>query len=103
MHKRGVRFEAKASTGAPLADVDTWDEPPPITYDPPVMLKPADSITWTCTYDNDTDQTFIFGESAEKNEMCIYLARYYTATSSDAQIECQATSPQGGTARINSN
>ena len=96
MHKRGVRFVAMTSTGAMLADVDTWDEPPGITYDPPVMLNPGDKITWTCTYDNNTGKTLTFGESAENNEMCIYLARFFSAPDG-AQLECQATGPTGTT------
>lgn len=96
MHKRGVHFVAKTSTGAMLADVNTWDEPPGIAYDPPVMLKPGDKITWTCTYDNNTGKTLTFGESAENNEMCIYLARFFSAPDG-AQLECQANGPTGMT------
>jgi hypothetical protein len=94
MHKRGTRFTAKTGSGVMLADVTTWDEPPPIKYDPPIMLNPGDSITWTCEYNNDTGQTLMFGESAEKNEMCIYLARFYSAPDG-AQLECQAFGPTG--------
>jgi hypothetical protein len=96
MHKRGVHFTATTSTGAMLADVNTWDEPPAIVYDPPIMLSPGDSISWTCTYDNDTGKTLAFGESAENNEMCIYLARFYSAPDG-AQLECQAMGPTGTT------
>jgi hypothetical protein len=99
MHMRGVREQAKSSTGAQLADVNTWDEPPGIAYDPFVMLNPSDTITWTCTYDNNTGKTFTFGESASDNEMCIYLARYYSSDQNDTQIMCSAVSTNGGTAR----
>lgn len=96
MHKRGVRFTAKTSTGAMLADVATWDEPPALKYDPPIMLNPGDTISWTCTYDNDTGKTLTFGESAEDNEMCIYLGRFFSAPDG-AQLECQASGPTGTT------
>jgi hypothetical protein len=96
MHKRGVHFTAMTSTGVMLADVDTWDEPPPITYDPPIMLNPGDKITWTCTYDNTTTKTLTFGESAEDNEMCIYLARFFSDPDG-SQLECQAMGPTGTT------
>jgi len=99
MHMRGVREQAKASTGAELADVDTWDEPPGIAYDPFVMLNPGDTITWTCTYNNSTTKTFTFGESASDNEMCIYLARYYSSNKDDTQLMCSAATTMGGTAR----
>lgn len=94
MHKRGVHFVAKTGDGTMLADVNTWDEPPTIIYDTPIMLKPGDKIEWTCTYNNDTGRTLTFGDSAETNEMCIYLARFFSAPD-DAQLECMATSPTG--------
>lgn len=103
MHRRGVHFVAATNTGANLIDTTDWDEPPLVSYDPPVMMNPADSITWTCTYNNDTGQTLTFGPSALTNEMCIYLARYYTSDANDVQIECQSPSPNGGTARLNPN
>jgi len=99
MHMRGVREQAKTSTGAELADVDTWDEPPGIAYNPYVMLNPGDTITWTCTYNNSTTKTFTFGESASDNEMCIYLGRYFSSNANDTQIMCSAASTNGGTAR----
>jgi hypothetical protein len=103
MHSRGVHFVATTSTGTSLIDTTQWDEPPLATYDPPVMMNPGDSITWTCTYNNDTGQTLTFGPSALTNEMCIYLARYYSTNANDVQIECQAPSAYGGTARLNAN
>ena len=96
MHKRGVHFVASTSTGKQLADVTSWDDPPPIVYDPPIMLNPGDKITWTCTYDNETSGTITFGESAETNEMCIYLARFFSAPDG-AQLECLASGPMGMT------
>ena len=103
MHKRGVGETAMSSTGAMLANATTWDEPPAETYNPPVTLNPGDSISWTCTYQNDTGMQLHFGESADTNEMCIYLARYYTGNKSDTQIECQAQGDQGGTAFLMAN
>jgi hypothetical protein len=98
MHMRGVRETAKTSTGAMLADATTWNEPPPISYNPPIIMNPGDSITWECTYDNTTSKTFTFGDSASDNEMCIYLARYYSLNANDTQVACQAASTNGGTA-----
>jgi hypothetical protein len=94
MHSRGVHFVAKTSTGVTLADTTQWDDPPAQTYDPPIMLNPNDSITWTCTYNNNTGSTLIFGDSAQKNEMCIYLARFYSAPNGN-DIECQSLTPNG--------
>jgi hypothetical protein len=98
MHMRGVHFVATTNTGVSLAETTEWNEPPPITYDPPVLMNPGDSVTWTCTFNNDTGKTLSFGPSASKNEMCIYLARYYSASADDTQLECQALSQLGGAA-----
>lgn len=94
MHSRGVHFVATTSAGAKLVDTTQWDEPPIESYAPEVALNPGDSITWTCTYNNQTGSTLTFGDSAEKNEMCIYLARFYSAPSGD-DIECQSPTPSG--------
>lgn len=101
MHMRGVHFVAETSSGVQIAETDEWDEPPLITYDPPVILSPGDAITWTCTYNNETPSPIVFGESASKNEMCIYLARYYSSSPDSTQLECQAFSGSGNTARPN--
>ena len=100
MHRRGVHFVAKTSAGVNLIDTTEWDEPPVATYDPPILMNPGDSITWTCTYDNDTGAPLQFGDSAQKNEMCIYLARFYSAPWGD-DIECQSPSPSGAGAVTN--
>jgi Copper type II ascorbate-dependent monooxygenase, C-terminal domain len=94
MHSRGVHFVASTSTGTSLLNTTAWDEPPTQTYDPPILLNPGDSITWTCTYDNTTGNTLTFGDSAAKNEMCIFLARFYSAPSGN-DIECQSPTPDG--------
>jgi hypothetical protein len=58
------------------------------------VLNAGDRVTWECTYDNTTNRTLTFGESADINEMCIYLARFYSTPNGD-QIECQSTGPTG--------
>ena len=100
MHSRGVHFVATTNKGVSLIDTTQWDAPPPVTYDPPLTLNPGDSITWTCTYDNMTGSTLTFGDSALKNEMCIYVGRYYSSPTGD-DIECQSTSPNGAGAVTN--
>jgi hypothetical protein len=67
------------------------------------MMNPGDSINWTCTYDNNTGKTLTFGDSAATNEMCIYVARYYSTDTNDVQIACQSPSANGGTAFIQPN
>jgi hypothetical protein len=94
MHSRGTHFVATTSTGTSLVDTTQWDEPPIVAYNPAITLNPNDSITWTCTYDNETGNPLTFGDSAQNNEMCIFLARFYSAPSGD-DIECQSPSPSG--------
>jgi hypothetical protein len=89
MHMRGVHFVASTSSGVSLVDTTVWDEPPIQTYDTPISLNPGDSISWTCTYNNNTGAPLVFGDSAQKNEMCIFLARFYSAPSGN-DIECQS-------------
>jgi hypothetical protein len=92
MHMRGIHFVADTNTGIRLLETDEWEEPPLIAYDPPIAMNPGDSVTWTCTYNNETAQPITFGQSASKNEMCIYIASYYTSSADATQLECQATS-----------
>ena len=98
MHMRGIHFVANTNTGVKLLETDEWEEPPLVAYDPPIAMNPGDSVTWTCTYNNETAQPITFGESASKNEMCIYIASYYTSSPDATQLECQATMPTGTTA-----
>jgi hypothetical protein len=94
MHSRGVHFVANTNKGVNLIDTTVWDEPAVQPYTTPILLNPGDSINWTCTYNNNTGAPLVFGDSAQKNEMCIYLARFYSAPSGD-DIECQSQSPNG--------
>jgi hypothetical protein len=88
MHKHGVHFSATTSSGLPLLETSEWDEAPPMDYPQPVMLNPGDAISWTCTYDNDTQAALTYGDSALKNEMCIYIARFFSSPSGD-DLECE--------------
>jgi hypothetical protein len=92
MHKRGVHFTAMTSSGVSLLDTTNWDEPPPTEYGSPVMLAPGDAIEWSCTYDNTTGDTLTYGDSAEKNEMCIYIARFFSSPNGD-DLECETPFP----------
>jgi hypothetical protein len=98
MHMRGIHFVANTNTGVKLLETDEWEEPPSVVYDPPIAMNPDDAVTWTCTYNNETAQPITFGQSASKNEMCIYIASYYTSSPDATQLECQARMPTGTTA-----
>jgi hypothetical protein len=44
------------------------------------------SITWDCSYYNDTGSALTFGDSAAKNVMCIYIGQYYPANATSPDI-----------------
>jgi hypothetical protein len=77
MHQRATNFIATTSTGQTLYQTTVWAEPKPVIYSPPLLLKSGTTITWSCTYVNDTGATLTFGESASTNVMCISEFIYY--------------------------
>jgi hypothetical protein len=85
MHSRGTHFEAGAAPSLTatnwthLYSTDTWDEPQAVGFDPPLQLAAGDVIKYSCSYSNSTANTLTFGESAAKNEMCIFSGTYYPA------------------------
>jgi hypothetical protein len=89
MHKHAIHFKAVASTGANLYETDNWDSPQEAVYATPLRLNPSDSITFTCTYNNNTGGILTFGESAATNEMCIFSGRFTSSPNGD-DIACQS-------------
>ena len=87
MHQRGVHFTAKADDGTVLYQTDSWSEPTPKVFDPPLAIAGGTNITWSCDYDNQTGMTLTFGQSAITNEMCIFTGIYFPAPDG-AGIEC---------------
>ena len=77
MHKRATHFVSTASTGQTLFETTQWSEPTPTIYSPALHLASGTTITWSCTYVNDTTSTLTFGESAQTNVMCISEFIYY--------------------------
>jgi hypothetical protein len=80
MHKRATNFVATTSTGVTLFQTTQWAEPPPQIYSPPLFLPAGTTITWSCTYVNDTSASLTFGESAMTNVMCIGVNPFYPVT-----------------------
>jgi hypothetical protein len=86
MHSRAVDFNATTddtaamdALGGMLYHEPDWSEPQPRTFpdDPPVVIHAGSHITFACDYQNDTDNTFVYGNSAETNEMCILHGMYW--------------------------
>lgn len=77
MHKWGTHFEATTGDGTMLFQTNEWAEPTPARFDPPLALTKGTTISWSCTFANDTGQMITFGDSAVKNEMCIFPGEFY--------------------------
>lgn len=91
MHQWATKFTTTTGGNAIYTETN-WDSPNlfihfPNMAEPPtatgtkslVPMTNTQSITWDCTYFNDTGATLTFGDSANKNVMCIYLGQYYPA------------------------
>lgn len=92
MHQWGVDFTA-STNGQVFYDEKNWDEPGLFWHSPgitnpatatgtlsPIHMTSSQSISWSCSYYNDTGATLTFGDSAISNVMCIYLGQYYPAS-----------------------
>jgi hypothetical protein len=87
MHKRGTHFvvttddpiAAEKLGGAMLYEEHDWSEPKPREYPEgeEYEIHAGSHITFSCEYENDTDNPFMFGNSAETNEMCILHGMYF--------------------------
>ena len=89
MHKHGLTFDATVA-GASIYHTDHWDEPNGALFPAPGQaVKKGDPIQWACAYNNDTNATLVFGNSAVTNEMCIFAGIYYPAQDSQTLFSCE--------------
>jgi hypothetical protein len=90
MHTRATAFTAKTADGTMLYQTDQWADPVPRVFTPPMAIPTKTSVTWSCTYDNETPNTLTFGEFAQTNVMCIFTAQYYPVTNpKNPTIDCE--------------
>ncbi len=87
MHKHGTAFTSSVGDET-FYETETWDEPQPAVYDPPMELEAGAPLHFECTFQNDSNDTLTFGESAESNEMCILVASFYPAPENLPTITC---------------
>ena len=90
-HFRGVHFTASVWDGHTTG---------PFVYEQRGYLEPAfrryrdgelaniPGIEWTCTWDNETDQTFEFGPFTDRNEHCNLFAFYYPSLGTNEFMTC---------------
>ncbi len=76
MHRHGTNFVATVA-GNVVYETQTWSEPRPAAFNPPLVLHAGDALHFECTFVNDGDQALTFGESAQTNEMCIFGGPFY--------------------------
>ena len=87
MHEHAIGFTSSTSDGRTLYTTTQWSEPKTAQFDPPMDIAAGTTITWTCSYQNDTGQTLTFGESASQNEMCIFNSVYYPAPDGSSIVQ----------------
>jgi dopamine beta-monooxygenase len=82
MHEIGIHMKSEVTRARGGGSEVVFDLPFQFDYqtnytmNPPVVLQPGDSITSTCTWQNDSFATVGFGQST-KAEMCYQFALAY--------------------------
>jgi hypothetical protein len=87
MHKHGTAFDATIG-GKTVFQTTTWDEPKPALFSPAMPVKGGDKLDFNCTFVNNSPNTLTFGESAETNEMCIFVTSFYPAPDGTTTVGC---------------
>lgn len=81
MHRRGTEFRSvlagAGSTPVPLHSTQDWAAPEPTIFDPPLRVQAGQRVEFECSYRNDLPQAVVEGESADRDEMCIFAASYW--------------------------
>jgi hypothetical protein len=88
MHKHGTKFNATIGAET-IFETTTWDEPTPAFFAPAKAVKGGDTLDFNCTFVNNSANTLVFGESAEKNEMCIFVSSFYPVPDGVTTVDCQ--------------
>jgi hypothetical protein len=85
MHQWSLGFTASTNNSVFYTESD-WSAPPLFIHSPVIPMTSSQSITWSCSYYNDTGMTLTFGDSAKSNIMCIYMGDYYPANATEPDI-----------------
>jgi hypothetical protein len=78
MHHWGTVATVTLS-GEEIHRSNSWSEPPLDTFDPSIETSAGDTLQVVCEYENGSDTTVHFGESAN-DEMCFMIALYYPSS-----------------------
>jgi hypothetical protein len=88
MHRRGKGYRAfldapgAAPSAAPFYTTADWEHPVPFAG--PLAVSAGSHVRFECEYQNDEDRVFIQGQSADRDEMCMFTAVYYPAMGLEA-------------------
>lgn len=82
MHRRGIEFRSHLEGGSltepvPLHQTNDWASPIADVYSPAVQVQAGQIIQFTCDYRNDLSRSVTEGESAETDEMCMFIGSYW--------------------------
>jgi len=81
MHRRGMAFDARVVRAGEeprsLYRSTSWADPVPMPHVPLLELAAGDRIEFDCTYRNDRPEPVGEGRSAERDEMCVFIAGYW--------------------------
>ena len=93
-HFRGVGYRiwrklADGTRGELIYLQEGYEDPKFQQYAPgELVLQPGEGIEWECTWQNNSDQTFLFGPDTGKNEHCNLFGFYYPTTSPLESMDC---------------
>lgn len=101
MHKRGVGFEAFVDApggemaSAPFYASTDWDHPAPL--DKPMKIAAGSRLRFRCDYSNvGGDNEYVQGQSADKDEMCIFTGLYHPAMAREDDFCVRSADMLGG-------
>lgn len=81
MHRRGLAFDARLVRAGEeprsLYQTTSWADPVPTPEVPLLELAAGDRIEFDCTYRNDRPAPVVEGRSADRDEMCVFIAGYW--------------------------
>lgn len=100
MHSRGIGFVATTddpTVAGDLYSTTTWSEPQARVFPdtPAIVVHAGSTVTYSCTYQNATANSFVQGPSARTNEMCILHGMYWPRMDSASELCLSGTSSMG--------
>jgi hypothetical protein len=92
-HSRGKAFSVNLSPDGTTAQDEiyrsrAWDEPPFKVLDPALQIPAGGAFQYTCEYQNNSDNTILFGPQVETDEHCNLFAYVYPWENTDEARYC---------------